>query len=905
MTEVRILGQLEVRDEDRTITLAGGKQRALLALLVINRNKTVSTGRIVDELWGEEPPRTAQKAIQNHVSQLRHGLGDGILVTDKSGYSLRLEPGSVDADRFEELLVDGRIALDRGDANSAADLLRQAIALWRGNALADVAFESFAQPEIARLEERRLVAVEERIEADLALGRHTDLVGELEPLTAEYPTRERLRAQLMLALYRCGRQSEALAVYQDARSTLVEEFGIEPGRPLRDLQHAILTQDPKLDPSLATLQSTSLPVPPTRLIGRSRELSEAAELLASHRLVTLLGPGGSGKTRLALELAVSVSDGYADGVFWVPLQSVRDPELVLPAIASAVGAEDVRLSEHVAERGMLLLLDNLEQVVEAAPQLAGALCEMPNIKLLATSREPLRIPGEQRYFVEPLTEDDAIALFDERASAVNSSFESTESVAQICRRLDGLPLALELAAARVAVLHPDDLLARLEHSLPVLTSGARDAPERHRTLRATLDWSYDLLDRDEQAQFARLAVFDGGFEAESAEAVSGVDLDALQSLVEKSLVRRWDGGRFGMLETVHEFAAERFVELADHDDVRRLHAEHFMALAEAARPGLRSDSQSLWLDRFETERDNFRAALNWSADSGRLDLTCRLAEGFSPYWGTRGSYAEARTWMDATLQARELLAPEHRAPYLRWAGDVAHGTGELDRAWPLYEEALALSRSQGDAEGEGLALMKAAYCAYDLGRPDDAADLIEQGADAFRRLGTGWGLPWVTMNLGILAFERGDYGPAEQLFTESLASYRALNNSPNVMAVLVNLAELSVERGSPSEAADLLREAFEIAVGLGSRPVLAFILHGYSRIAVAERSWTRAAVLVGARDQLLADTGVRFSQADERRAVGERKAIENELGAAAFKEAWTDGAAMKLDAIERFVRDAS
>jgi predicted ATPase len=658
-------------------------------------------------------------------------------------------------------------------------------------------------------------------------------------------------------------------------------------------------------PALRTLHTTNLPVQTSRLVGRARELADAAEILASHRLVSLIGPGGSGKTRLGLQLAADVADEYPDGVFWVPLQAVRDPELVLPAVASAVGAKGARLSDHIADRKLLLLLDNLEQVVEAAPLLAEALSEMPNIKLITTSREPLRIQGEQRYPVEPLPEDDAVSLFNERASAVNRSFQPTQSVAEICRRLDRLPLALELAAARVAVLHPDALLTRLEHSLPVLTYGARDAPERQRTLRATLDWSFDLLGPEEQTHFARLGVFEGGFDAESAEAVCGVGLDALQSLVEKSLVRHWGGGRFGMLETVHEFAVERFVELPDHDEVRRLHAEHFIALAESARRELRGETQGTWLDRLETEGENFRAALTWSADSGRLDLTCRLAAGFSPFWGTRGSLAEGRQWLEATLQARESLAPEHRAPYVRWTAQLSFLNGEPDRAWALYEEALALSRAQGDAEGEGLALMDMGHCAYDAGRFDDAVGLLEQGADAFRRLGTGWGLPAIAGNLGNLAVERGDYERAEQLYTESLEGYRALNSPPNVLPPLVNLANLCVERGSPSEAAGPLREAFEIAVSAQSRLNIAYVLDVYSRVAVAEGSWQRAAVLFGARDHLLEVMAARLqTREDESRAVRERETVEAELGATAFREAWAEGASMELNAVVRYVKAA-
>jgi tetratricopeptide (TPR) repeat protein len=463
-------------------------------------------------------------------------------------------------------------------------------------------------------------------------------------------------------------------------------------------------------------------------------------------------------------------------------------------------------------------------------------------------------------------------------------------------------LAVELAAARVAVLHPDDLLTRLEHSLPVLTSGARDAPGRQRTLRATLDWSYDLLDDEEKGDFARLAVFEGGFDAESAVAVAGVSLDALQSLIEKSLVRLWGAGRFGMLETLHEYAVERFTQLLDHDEVRRLHAEYYLARAPAETDFL-DDGAGIWLDFLETERENFRGALAWSASSGRLDLTCRLAACFAPYWGTRGSSTEALTWMEATLDARESLAPEHRARYLRWAAYVAFLNGGLDRAWPLAEEALALSRLSVDARGEGSALLAMATYVYDAGQLDDAARLLEEAADAFRRLGTGWGLPAVAINLGNIAVVRGDYERAEQAYTEALVAYRALNSPRNVMVTLANLANLCVERGVPHEAVEPFREAFEIAANDEDRHALAHVVNIYSRIALAEGSWRRAAVLIGSRDHLVEETGERFLRDDERIAARERDIVQAALGEAAFSEAWAEGAALELGALVSFVRE--
>src|SRR2546425_2907919 len=481
--EYRVLGPLEVRDGERSLPLAGAKQRALLALLLVKANHVVSRERLIDELWGEQPPETAVQSLQVYVSRLRKLLPPDTLVTRPPGYLLEVASDELDLQRFERLLADGHEALAQGDPERASAVLHEALALWRGPALAEFAFEPFAQAEIGRLEDLRLAAVEERIEADLALGRHADLIGELEALIAENPHRERLRGELMLALYRSGRQAEALEAYQAARRALVEELGIDPGSALEQLQRQILNQDPALalEPRPPVLKQTNLPVAPNALIGRERELAEAAALLrrADVRLLTLVGPGGTGKTRQALQLAADAVEEFDHGVFWVSLATVHDPALVEPTIAQTVGAKD-GLAEKLAGKRALLLLDNFEHVAEAALALASLLADAPDVKLLVTSREPLHLAGEREFPVPPLREPEAVALFVERAYTA----EPDDVSADICRRLDCLPLAVELAAARTKVLTPPALLARLERPLPLLTGGPPDAPQPQRTLPA-------------------------------------------------------------------------------------------------------------------------------------------------------------------------------------------------------------------------------------------------------------------------------------------------------------------------------------------------------------------------------------------------------------------------------------
>ena len=417
------------------------KERALLGLLLIRRGE-VSSDVLIDALWGERPPRSARNTLQVYVSRMRKVLGRGLIETSAAGYRLAPTFGALDALRFEELFASGREQLSGGDAAVAADTLAGALGLWRGPAFADLRYEPFAQAEAGRLDELRVACVEERIEAELQLGRHAGLVGELEALVVEQPLRERLRGQLILALYRSGRQAEALAQYQAARQMLADELGLEPSRELRDLERMVLGHDPRL--TAPAPAKSSLPLQPTPFIGRERELTELIDLLRSgrRRLVTLTGAGGSGKTRIAIEAARSLEDEFSDGVHWVPLQSLRDPRLVLPTVAAAIGAKGAP-DRFVRDKRMLLVLDNFEHLLDAAPETGALLSACPNLMLLATSREPLHLAAERGQAVPPMNEADAVKLFVERSGTPGRS----ETIAAL-PSTDYLPLAVELAAAR-------------------------------------------------------------------------------------------------------------------------------------------------------------------------------------------------------------------------------------------------------------------------------------------------------------------------------------------------------------------------------------------------------------------------------------------------------------------------
>ena len=658
--EYRVLGTLEVHDDGRSLPLAGAKQRALLALLLVHANRVLSRDRLIDELWGDHPPKTAVQSLQVYVSRLRKLLPPDTLLTRPPGYLLAVAPDELDLSCFERLHAQGHEALAAGDAERAAVALHQALALWRGPALAEFAFEPFAQAEIGRLEDLRLAALEERIEADLQLGRQADLIGELEALIAANPHRERLRGQLMLALYRSGRQAEALAGYREVRQVLVDQLGVDPSHELRRLEQAILAQDPALEaPAPTAGRRSNLPLQVEQLLGRRRELADLRLLVGRDgaRLVTITGTGGVGKTSLAIRLAAELAGDYEHGAWLVDLSPLRESALVVPTIAQTLGARR-ELLDHLLDQQLLLVLDNFETVVEAAADISHLLQRTAGLIVVATSREPLHIRGEREYPLRPLAEASAVELFRQRAAAVVPDFDAPyEQVAEVCRRLEGLPLAIELAAARTTVLSPTTILMRLDERLPLLEGRRRDVPERQRTLRATIDWSYELLNDDERRLFRSFGVFVGGCTLEAAVEVCQADLETLESVVDKNVVRR-EGERYSMLETIREYARERLAEAGETDAVQRRHTEHFLARAEqlasvfVRREGaadavvLATTASEPPLRESAPELANFRAALDCSIAHGLTDSALRFVTSLSWLWFRLDSHVEGLTWAE-------------------------------------------------------------------------------------------------------------------------------------------------------------------------------------------------------------------------------------------------------------------
>jgi predicted ATPase/DNA-binding SARP family transcriptional activator len=897
--EYRILGPLEVALDGAAIAAKGRKPRALLALLLLHRNETVPADRLIDDLWGEKAPATAENTLQVYVSQLRKLVGDR-LIREGFGYRLRVEPDELDAERFERLAREGAAALERLSYGEAAQLLGDGLALWRGPALVDVGYESFAQPEITRLEEMRLAATENRIEAEIGLGHHDQAVGELEAMVAANPTRERIRGLLMLALYRSGRQADALESYREARTVLLDELGLEPGPELKELEQAILRQDEAL--ARRSLPESNVPAPVSSLVGRGRELEEiSAALRGETRLLTLTGPGGAGKTRLAIEALNALAQEMLDGAFFVSLEAIRDDALLLPAIAQALEVRESgerslldSLRERLAGRRALVLLDNFEQLADAAPLLAQLLEATPGLSFIVTSRSALRLSGEREYPVQPLGRSDSVALFVDRARSADPSFEltpeNTAAVEELCERLDDLPLALELAAARAKLLSPEEMLERLDARLELLSRGARDLPARHQAVRDTVAWSYDLLGEDEQELFARLAVFAGGFTLESAVAVTDASLDGVGTLVDDSLLERFDG-RFRMLETIRVYALERLESGSDADAIRRRHAEHFLKLAE-------SDpvpNQASWLATLDAERDNLRSALDWCRDDGEPALGLRLAASLWEFWWVRGYLAEGRRRLDEALERGTDQPPELRARALHAAASLATRQGDYDPAAELSEQSLVLWEELGDAAGTARSLLSLGTVASEHGDQERAMELSERAAELYRESGDRRGYALAISNLGGIALERGDHERAATLSEEAYGLFDALEDSEGMALALVNQGFAALSEHEHERALERLREALRRLAELEFKDVIGYCFEGLAAVLAFTGQPDPAARLLGAAEALRESVGVDLAPAERETHEATAAAIRASLGEERFGTAWREGRELTLD----------
>jgi predicted ATPase len=644
---------------------------------------------------------------------------------------------------------------------------------------------------------------------------------------------------------------------------------------------------------LKSLHRTNLPVPATPFLGRGQELNEVRELISRKdlRLVTLTGPGGTGKTRLALQAAAAAAESHPGGIFWVPLAPLQDPSLVLETAGQAIGARN-GLANHIGETATLLLFDNFEHLVEAADDLAGLLAACPRLNLLVTSREPLHISGEQEYLVPSLAHRESIDFFAARARAVKPEFRGGDAVAEICRRLDDLPLALELAAARVKALSPAQILERLEQRLPLLTGGARDAPERQRTLRATIEWSYELLSGAERVLFARLAFFRGGCTLEAAEDVLDANLDAMQSLVDKNLLR-YSEERFWMLETIREYATGRLEEDENAVALRRRHSEYFLGLADEAEPHLTGAQQAPWLSRLEAEHDNFRVVLDSLRRAGLGAEELGLVGVLMRFWYLRGHLREGLSRCEEALAANDDQSPS-RLKALFGAGLLAHRLGEYGRGSELALERLALARRLDDAEAVASSLIGLALNAWGLGDYERASAVFTEAAELARAGGYTWFLAVALGNLGDLALEQGDHGQARTYAEESLELFRQLGDERKIVESLVRRGILASREGRRNEAEALLRESLEYADALVDKELAIWCLDELAALAIAAGEAGRAARLVGAVERLREETGL-AAHTDERRVEDHTRSALAAFGEEHFAAALLAGREMTFE----------
>ncbi|MGN9762155.1 BTAD domain-containing putative transcriptional regulator [Streptomyces sp. SD31] len=886
----RILGTTQVlRPDGRPVPVGGARLRALLTVLALRGGRTVPASLLVDEVWDGDPPADATGALQALVGRLRRALGADAILSEEGGYRLAAGPDDIDLHRFERLAGEGTRALADGDPAKAAVVLDDALALWHGPALADLPDRT---SEAARQETRRLDALRARHTAALALGHAEQSLPELTALCDTHPLDERLQALRLRALRDAGRTAEALAAYEDVRRLLADRLGSDPGPELRSLHGELLhprqgtpsgsSNGPEVPPAPTSPPPTgNLRARLTSFVGREPDIEAIRGDLATARLVTLLGPGGAGKTRLSQEAAESVRDSAPDGLWLAELAPVDEPEAVPEAVLTAVGARETvlygagaeamragsernddpveRLAEHCGKRRMLLILDNCEHVVEAAARLVEELlARCPRLTVLATSREPLGVPGELLRPVDPLPEPFALRLLADRGAAARPGFrvaDDPEACAEICRRLDGLPLAIELAAARLRMLTPRQIAERLDDRFRLLTSGSRTVLPRQQTLRAVVDWSWELLDEGEREVLRRLSVFAGGCDLAAAEAVCGpVALEALGSLVDKSLVvaaPSADGAmRYRLLETVAEYAGERLDETGRRAEAERAHLTYYRELARTTDPLLRGSGQHAAIQRLERESENIRAALHHAiAVRDEQEAMC-LVLSMAWYWQMRDQRIVARNW------SREVhdLGPDPFAEPVRpaaplwerctatpppWTGEVlaearrgvhlvhlACMDTELDR-WQAPEGQRKL-RAVGEAYRPGLpqgCRFPGSLWFYAVLLTGDMArvrTIVDAAVDTCRGVpGYEWDLAAALhMRANLLANRTEWAGDATRDADEALAIYGRLGDRWGTAEAFAARAEGRERRGDYRAAAVDYEAAMELAEGLGARAQL-------------------------------------------------------------------------------------
>jgi predicted ATPase/DNA-binding SARP family transcriptional activator len=851
--EIRLLGPVQVQAGAARLTIGGPRPTSLLVALALTPGDVVSTDRLLEEVWGAAPPRSAVDTLQSYLSRLRHALEPTlvahrpgrVLVRETGGYRLDAELVATDARGFVAEVAAARRALGRGETRAGVDQLARALGRWHGTVAQGIDLGPVGRAEAARLHELRLGATEELLGARLARAEHAQVVEELEALVRAHPVRERLHGLRMLALYRSERQGEALAAYREARRQLVDHLGVEPSPPLVRLHDRLLAQDPALligapqtdghgavagtdaPVVVSVLGPSNLPAPPVELVGRTSARGEVADALRRVRLVTLTGAGGCGKTQLGLAVARDIRREHPDGVWFVDLQSLRDDELVPETVAETLGVDvgagqetvTDALVRHLEDRRALVVLDNCEHLVDACAALVHVLLvRCARLRVLATSRQPLDVEGEVTWRVPSLQvpgvdadlvelrRSDAAQLFEQRAAAVRPGYRITDqdvvSVRTLCRDLDGIPLALELAAARLRILAPEEVAEELDDRLALLRSSRRGTPSRHRTLEAAIAWSYDLLDDPSRRLIERLSAFEGGATLDAVEAVCagpGLEvatvLGSLESLVERSLVEAAPSPvgpvRHRLLESIRSFVRARLTE----GESAALSARHATWCAEHATVGasrLTGEDQLRWLNAFHAEQGNVRAALAWSLANDRAGLALRIVVGVWWFWLQFGHAREGARWLAAVLDAVD-QAPDELLQRAHVAAGRLHGAlGDHATAMEHLRHGVDLARASGDAGRTVLSLARLAQVLDAAGEFGDAEATLGRA----REVAVAVGDPWVRASLedaaGHLAWRAGDLPGAEASFRRSEVAY--LEAGDRWSACLARLGSATVAR---------------------------------------------------------------------------------------------------------------
>jgi predicted ATPase/DNA-binding SARP family transcriptional activator len=843
LLEIRLLGPFEALAGGSLADVGGSKRQALLAMLALRNGRVVGVDALVDGLWGEELPAAPRNALHHHIARLRAALGEATIAGSPDGYALN--DSRVDALRFEDLLAETRGALRDDDVRAASDAVAAALDLWRGPALQGLTGTAWFDAEARRLETLHVDALEEHFEVALALGEHRELVAPLRSAVADNPFRERLWGQLMLALYRGGRQADALETFQDARGVLSDELGLEPGPDLRKLQEAILAHDPAIAAvPVDRRRRGNLPAPSTSFVGREEELGQVAELLHQHRVVTLTGPPGVGKSRLAVETARSLEDEFPDGIWLVDFGragGAADAVRLLAGVVDVRGSDPLaRVASRLRDARALVVLDACEHVREEAARIASTLLEeCPGLRILATSREVLHVSGEARVSVAPLSTA-ALDLFLERARAARPGFEpDADDVAlaeEIARRLDGLPLGIELAAARVNVLGLVEIVSILDRRAALLREGPPTDPGRA-ALQGLVDWSYDLLHEDEKTLLHTLAVHRGGASLASLAAVAaprGLSEATVAylvvALVDKSIVSASfsrDEARYDMLDTVREYVLERLGETGRLEAARGAQAEHFARLAEEAWVGLRGADWLDWERRLELENDNFWAALAYAEDAHDAGVAARLGT-LGWYFTLAGRVSEGRRFVDVALSAAGDTAGAELGAVLCY---LAAEELDFDAALAAGEQALSRAETAAAPSQLGLARLTLALALAQSGEEARAEALVQDAYATLEAAGDHWGAAASSLIRATGAAHAGDVATVEAMATAAHRHSDAIDYDAFRLPALLLDAWAAERRDDAAVAVDAYRRALELAGRIGFGDHAAFALSGLGSIA--------------------------------------------------------------------------